>query len=232
MARRATEVAARRGNDTAGGDTSGNGTSGNDTTGGDTSGGDTAGGDTSGTTTSGDGSMNPPPEVPRDDVNTRAVNDEFTVNQGSSDNRLDVLANDNDGAGDGLTIMSVTDSANATIEVVGTQLSYTPDPEFNGTDNFMYTMSDSDNTTQTGSVTVTVRRFSDINNNGQNDFDECGCSDLTLETGVNGSGVGHPSTILLAMIATWVWLRRQRMQTRTQTRTRTRTGTASAGVRA
>jgi len=128
------------------------------------------------------------------------VNDEFTVNQGSVGNELPVTANDNDGAGNGLTILSVSDSPNATIEIINNEVIYTPDPEFNGVDNFTYIIADSDNTQQTGSVTVNVVRFSDINDNGLNDFVECNCTSLTLETGVHGSGIGRVSSEMIVLL--------------------------------
>ena len=111
------------------------------------------------------------------------------------------MANDVDGAGDGLTIVSVSESENATITITDdNQLLYVPDPGYfspeGNPDTFMYTIEDSDGTEQTGNVEVNVIR-SDINNNLVDDFIECDCDDLTLQTGVDGSGVGRTSVFLL-----------------------------------
>ena len=132
---------------------------------------------------------------------TAAVSDTFELNQGQS-TLLDVLDNDLDGAGNGLTIVNVSESENATIEITDDmQLLYTPEPGYfspdGDPDTFMYTIEDSDGTQQTANVAANVVRFSDINDNLLNDFDECDCTDLTLETGVDGSGIGHMSWLFL-----------------------------------
>ena len=139
--------------------------------------------------------------TPIDDPATSAVDDSFQINQGQSET-FDVLANDRDGAGNGLTLVSVSSSPNATITIVDNQINYRPNFGFYGTDAFMYVMQDSDGTQATGNVSVEVLRFSDLNNNMLNDFVECGCTNLTLETGINGSGVGRLSlwaSLLLLM---------------------------------
>lgn len=134
---------------------------------------------------------------PLDDNATAAVADAFTINQGET-LVAPVLQNDIDGSAGGLTIVSVGESANATIEIDGDNIIYTPDFGFFGTDSFVYTIEDSEGVQSTGTVTVMVERFSDINNNGLNDFDECeaagvDCGELRLETGVHGSGIGSLS---------------------------------------
>ena len=123
---------------------------------------------------------------------------------------LDVLANDVDGAGEGLELLSVSDSMNSTITVTeDNQVQYVPNygyfsPE-GMPDTFTYTMQDADGDTRTGNVAVTVIR-SDINDNLLDDFFECDCTDLTLITGVDGRGVGYlsPSVLmLLALLFAW-----------------------------
>ena len=150
------------------------------------------------------------PNLPINDGVTAAAPDVFEVNQGQS-GTFDVLANDFDGAGSGLTLISVSGSDNATITVTDdNQILYVPDygyfsPE-NAPDTFFYTMQDGAGTQVTGNASVTVVRFSDLNSNALNDFDECNCTDLVLETGVNGSGVGHPSKwLLLLLTLTMLW---------------------------
>ncbi|WP_169727416.1 Ig-like domain-containing protein [Granulosicoccus antarcticus] len=132
-----------------------------------------------------------------DGVATVAVDDEFEVNQGRSDT-FDVLAND---SGDGLTLISVSDSSNATITIIDNEVNYRPDYGFYGRDTFVYVLQDSSGEQFTGNVVVDVIRFSDLNQNDVNDYAECDCTDLTLQTGVNGSGVGS-----LSLFGTWVLL--------------------------
>ena len=173
-----------------------------------------AGGDESGdngpSTTSGETNDNDGDGSQNDDA-TAANSDEFDVNQGSIDEILPVLENDVDGTDtDSLTITSVSESSNATISFVNNEVVYTPNygyfsPE-GDPDTFSYTMEDSENTTRTGNVSVNVVRFSDLNNNGENDFVECNCTDLVLETGVNGAGIGHMSKwFVLALLLLGLW---------------------------
>ncbi len=74
---------------------------------------------------------------------------------------IDVLANDTDVDGDTLTVDSVTQPANGTATNNGANVTYTPDPDFNGTDSFTYTASDGNGGTDTPTVTVTVNPVND-----------------------------------------------------------------------
>jgi len=69
---------------------------------------------------------------------------------------IDVLNNDYDIDGDTLTVDSVTQGANGSVINNGSNVTYTPDPGFNGTDSFTYTISDGNGGTDTATVTVTV----------------------------------------------------------------------------
>ncbi|MEE9319715.1 MAG: Ig-like domain-containing protein [Granulosicoccus sp.] len=189
--------------DTGEGDTGEGDTDEGDTDEGDAGEGDAGEGDTGeGDTGESDTGESSPPGSPAmgDDVVTNATHDSFDVDQGSTI-FVDVLANDSDGAGNGLTLSSVSESPNATIEVIDNQIRYTADYGFYGTDNFSYTIVDGNGVEDTGTVTANVIRFSDINNNGLNDFVECDCTELSLETGIHGSGVGRMSTLLLMAMA-------------------------------
>jgi alpha-tubulin suppressor-like RCC1 family protein len=55
---------------------------------------------------------------------------------------IDVLANDTDPEGDTLTVTAVTDPPHGTVANNGTNITYTPDPDFCGADDFGYTASD------------------------------------------------------------------------------------------
>ncbi|MEM6470247.1 MAG: tandem-95 repeat protein [Planctomycetota bacterium] len=88
------------------------------------------------------------------------VGDSFNVFEGSSANRLDVLANDSidPDSGETLTVTSVNSTTSGATVVVSSDsaaVEYTPASGFTGTDTFTYTVSDG-TLTDTVSVTVTV----------------------------------------------------------------------------
>jgi hypothetical protein len=85
--------------------------------------------------------------VANDDVATTDQNVSITI---------DVLANDTDADGDALIITGVSQPANGTVVNNGTDVTYTPDANFAGTDSFTYTISDGQGGTATATVTVTV----------------------------------------------------------------------------
>lgn len=148
-------------------------------------------------------------ESPADDgALTAAVDDTFELNQGSSITH-DVLENDTDGSGGGLTLISVSDSPNASITVIDNQVVYRPNFGFYGSDTFLYVMEDADGSRFTGNVSVDVIRYSDLNGNMQNDFVECDCADLVLQTGIHGSGVGRFSFAGSLVLMMAVWIRRK-----------------------
>ncbi len=78
---------------------------------------------------------------------------------------VDVLGNDLDPDNDPLTVDSATDSSNGltAVNADGT-VTYTPDADFNGTDEFTYTISDGNGGTSTATVTVTVNGVNDAPN--------------------------------------------------------------------
>ena len=69
---------------------------------------------------------------------------------------IDVLANDSDPGGDDLTLAVASQPANGTATVSNGSIIYTPDTDFSGTDQFTYTITDSNGVADTASVTVTV----------------------------------------------------------------------------
>lgn len=75
---------------------------------------------------------------------------------------INVLANDRDPDGTTLTITAVTQPANGRAEIVGTQVRYTPNQRFAGTDRFTYTIRDAAGNTATANVTVTVANAAPI----------------------------------------------------------------------
>jgi len=88
-----------------------------------------------------------------------ANDDSFSVAMNSAVQNLDVLANDTDIDGDTpLTLVSKTNSANATIGLTPDKLHVTfkPKPGFSGIVTFTYTMKDPSGLQSTATVTVTV----------------------------------------------------------------------------
>jgi len=67
---------------------------------------------------------------------------------------IDVLANDTDADGDPLAVGSAGQGANGTVANNGGSVTYTPAPDFFGTDSFSYTATDG--LAESGSATVTV----------------------------------------------------------------------------
>ena len=91
-----------------------------------------------------------------------AVNDTFTVTEDSLNNSFDVLSDDSDVDGDGLTITAIgTLSAGGTAVHSTTIITYTPVPDFFGTETFTYTISDGNGGEDTATVTVNITPIND-----------------------------------------------------------------------
>jgi VCBS repeat-containing protein len=75
---------------------------------------------------------------------------------------FNVLTNDTDANGDALTVMSFTAPAHGALVNNGNgSFTYTPAPDFNGSDGFTYTITDSRGGTATGTVGITVTAVND-----------------------------------------------------------------------
>ena len=76
---------------------------------------------------------------------------------------LDVLANDTSGpdTGETLSVSSVTKPNHGNATIIGGQVSYTPDANYNGPDSFSYTLDDGNGGAATGAVSVTVTAVND-----------------------------------------------------------------------
>ncbi len=90
-----------------------------------------------------------------------ADNDTITVSEDSMNNRIDVLANDDDIDEDPLTIDSVTQPSHGSSSHDGSYCYYTPDTNYYGTDSFTYTICDGNGGTDTATVSVTVTAVND-----------------------------------------------------------------------
>ena len=75
---------------------------------------------------------------------------------------IDVLANDVDVEGDGLRIESVTAPSNGTARIVADgRVSYAPEPDWHGTDRFVYTVSDGNGGSAEAEVEVVIASVND-----------------------------------------------------------------------
>ena len=86
----------------------------------------------------------------------QALDDSATVAINSSANVINVLANDSDPDGDSLSISTISQPANGMVTNNGSNVSYTPNPDFTGVDTFTYTIVDPGGASATASVTVQV----------------------------------------------------------------------------
>lgn len=89
-----------------------------------------------------------------------AVDDQLSVEQDSSNNALDVLANDSiaPDSGETIQITAVTAATYGTVQINATKdgLIYTPKSDYLGFDSFTYTITDSSGSSATASVRVRV----------------------------------------------------------------------------
>ncbi|MCA9247386.1 MAG: M36 family metallopeptidase, partial [Planctomycetales bacterium] len=88
----------------------------------------------------------------------KARRDTFTVQEGSQDNLIDVLANDKPFPGATLELLSVTQPANGTVDfdMVAQTIRYTPNADFFDVDTFTYTVTDDDAGSAPVTATVTI----------------------------------------------------------------------------
>nr|HEX4312954.1 Ig-like domain-containing protein [Kofleriaceae bacterium] len=89
-----------------------------------------------------------------------AVNDTITTAE-DTPGSVDVLANDSDVDGDTLGVASFTQGAHGTVSFAGGLATYTPAANFNGADQFTYTVSDGNGGTAIGTVHVTITPVND-----------------------------------------------------------------------
>jgi uncharacterized repeat protein (TIGR01451 family) len=111
-----------------------------------------------------------------DDSGSTAENSSVTVN---------LVSNDSDPDGDPLTISSVGSPASGTVVDNGDgTVTYTPAPNFNGTDSFTYTVCDggTPNLCDTASVTIQVEPRGDLSGVVWEDLDGDGIHDLSEPT--------------------------------------------------
>ena len=90
-----------------------------------------------------------------------AVKDSATVDEDSSVT-IDVLANDSDPDGDTITITNIENVFNGSVVVnANGTITYTPDPDFHGTESFIYTIQDPDGASVKARVNVVINPVDD-----------------------------------------------------------------------
>jgi hypothetical protein len=72
------------------------------------------------------------------------------------------LLNDSDPDGDPLVIESITNPSHGDVSIVGSELIYNPDPQFDGVDTLTYTVSDGRGGTSTATVFIAVVPVNDV----------------------------------------------------------------------
>jgi endonuclease G len=90
-----------------------------------------------------------------------AVDDSATIAEDSGANLISVLGNDTDVENDTLTVSAVTQGAHGSVTNNGSSVSYTPAPNFFGTDSFTYTANDGHSGSDTATVNITVTNVND-----------------------------------------------------------------------
>ena len=89
-----------------------------------------------------------------------ATGDSASVNEDQSIT-IDVLTNDNDADGDALTIQSLTPAGSGVATHDGQQIQYVPNADYNGIDQFTYTVVDPSGLTATASVSIAILPVND-----------------------------------------------------------------------
>ncbi len=97
----------------------------------------------------------PDPDPDPVNINPVAQDDSVSTNINTPIS-IDVLSNDFDANSDNLTIESVEDANNGQVVIDGSNIIYTPDAGFTGTDTFNYQISDGNGGTANASVSVEV----------------------------------------------------------------------------
>ena len=84
-----------------------------------------------------------------------AVNDSITTDQNMA-HTFNPRSNDTDADGDSLTITGKTNGSNGTVSFTSSNVTYTPNNNYTGSDSFTYTISDGNGGADTATVNVTV----------------------------------------------------------------------------
>ena len=139
----------------------------------------------------------------------RPLDDIASVDEDSLASPIDVLVNDDEPDGDPITLDAIAVQADhGHAEIDGSQIAYTPDAGFWGTDTFDYEVSDNHGNSATATVTVTVVPSSPPQPPGDLDCHDQAYDGHTLNVdgpaprslGIQSIGAGaNPETVLIAI---------------------------------
>ena len=127
-----------------------------------------------------------------------ATDDTLDVAEGASAAALDVIANDSDPDGDTLSISAVGAASEGTAVInqgTTTEVTYTPNANFHGSDSFTYTVSDGNGGTDTGTVSITITPLRpEPSDEAPSVSEGAGAERSVLENAEVGTEVGDPVT--------------------------------------
>jgi uncharacterized repeat protein (TIGR01451 family) len=132
-----------------------------------------------------------------------AQDDTAAVGEDSSNNLIDVLTNDSDPNGDGLTLLALTQPANGSAAINVNQVTFTPTANFSGTTVLTYTIGDTHAATATAFLTVTVLGVNDAPVAASDAYTTSEDSPLTVPAaGVMSNDSDIDSALLTVTVAT------------------------------
>ena len=134
-----------------------------------------------------------------------AVDDIASTNEDTAVD-IDVINNDTDTEGDTLSVTAVGTPSNGTAAIKSgssTEITYTPNENFHGSDIFTYTVSDGNGATDTGTVTVTVTAVIDalMLSVDPTSVAEAGGEQRVTVTATLGQGTSFGETKVMARVA-------------------------------
>jgi len=124
-------------------------------------------------------SVNDPP-IANDDV--------MSVAEDSVDNQMDVLLNDVDIDIDDLDIIGVSAPSHGNVTYTANYILYTPDPNYNGPDQFNYTITDNNGGTDTATVNITITPQNDAPYTPSNPVPDDGQTDVNVNANLSWTG--------------------------------------------
>ena len=130
--------------------------------------------------------------------------DSLTVNEDTTNNAVNVLANDTDADGDTLSVTQAS-AGNGTVSILGNStVRYTPTPNYSGSDTINYTISDGNGGTASSTVSVTVNPLPDapVANNDAATVAEDSTNNIINVTANDTDADGDTLTVTAASTAT------------------------------